>query len=105
MTATITINGIFFDVEVSREQLMAILDVRLPEFEPATPEPEPEPEPDREPAYYSFGDSYTLTHISHPIMIGYGVAPDDMEGKCLWVGDGWEFELFEHNGYQIIKIR
>lgn len=40
-----------------------------------------------------------------PLTIGYGLAPDGLDGKCLVVDKGWKMEVKTENGYQVLVFR
>lgn len=56
---------------------------------------------------YVFGGSHTIDTAfdGGPIMIGYGVAPAGMEGRCLAVSSKYELITQEHDGITIISFR
>jgi hypothetical protein len=56
---------------------------------------------------YVFGGSHTIDTAfdGGPIMIGYGVAPVGMEGRCLAVSSKYELITQEHDGITILSFR
>ncbi len=55
---------------------------------------------------HSFGVSSSLsTAGSGPLIIGHGLAPSGLAGKCLVVDDGYKMEVKTHNGNQILVFK
>jgi hypothetical protein len=56
---------------------------------------------------YVFGSRHTIENSfdGGPLMIGHGVAPAGMEGRCLAVSRGYEIITQEHDGLTIISFR
>lgn len=52
-----------------------------------------------------FGDNFLLSRFSSPLMIGYGLAPQGLEGKCLAVSQDYKVEVKQHNGSQILVFK
>jgi hypothetical protein len=56
---------------------------------------------------FEFGNNYTVCSYfdGGPLMIGHGVAPDELKGKCLIVSSGYEMVTEEFNGSTVISFK
>ncbi len=54
---------------------------------------------------FYFGNKYTLTtNYEGPLTIAYGLAPENMEGRCLIINDGYRMEIFRYGCENMIKF-
>jgi hypothetical protein len=55
---------------------------------------------------FEFGSEFTLkTSNSGPLMIGLGLAPKGLEGRCLVVRSAYDLEVVEENDLKILIFR
>ncbi|NCZ70894.1 MAG: hypothetical protein EBY80_12175 [Actinobacteria bacterium] len=60
----------------------------------------------KEDAPFNFGDQYTLgTSWNDPLIIGKGLAPKGLEGRCLVVRSSYDLEVVEENDLKILIFR
>jgi len=54
---------------------------------------------------FYFGIKYTLTtHFEGPLTIAYGLAPENMAGKCLIINSDYRMETFRYGCEDMIKF-
>lgn len=55
---------------------------------------------------HKFGDTFRLsTSWNGPLTIGQGLAPKDLEGKCLVVANDYKMEVKTKDGFQILVFK
>ena len=55
---------------------------------------------------FGFGDQFTInTGWNGPLLIGHGLAPSGLEGKCLVVSNEYKMEVKTEDGYQILVFK
>lgn len=55
---------------------------------------------------FEFGDEYTLERPwTGPLMIGHGLAPKGLRGRCLVVCSSYDLEVLEQDGNKILIFR
>ena len=55
---------------------------------------------------FNFGDQYILgTSWSDPLIIGKGLAPKGLEGRCLVVRSSYDLEVVEENDLKVLIFR
>jgi len=60
----------------------------------------------KEDEVFNFGDQYILgTSLSDPLIIGKGLAPKGLEGRCLVVRSSYDLEVVEQEDNKILIFR
>jgi hypothetical protein len=55
---------------------------------------------------FEFGDEYTLkSPWTGPLMIGHGLSPKGLRGRCLIVRSSYDLEVVEENDLKVLIFR
>jgi hypothetical protein len=58
---------------------------------------------------FNFGDEYKITKSkwedSGPLLIGNGLAPKGLKGRCLIVRSDYDLEVTEYNDFKVLIFR